>query len=412
MRNAAMQLNEETEEALRVRLGAGLGTAAEVLRALAREGSVTVRAAVAMNKAAPAEADRILAQDRDERVRALLARKLAGLVADIAGPEQDRLNRQAQATLAALADDAAVRVRAAIADAVKQMPEAPRALILRLARDAAVVVSDPVIRLSPILTPEDLLALLADSPSAATAASVAQRPDLDEATADAVTRTADSAAIRALLSNPSAAIREATLDALIASAPSHQEWHSPLVDRPALSARAARSLSEIVAAELLERLASRSDLDPSLAADFRAQLGRMLAVNAPAPRECAVAPAALTAQQALAEAHALRVDGRLTEDAVIEAVKRGEALLVAAMLAVAADVPLSVIDRTAALRSAKGMVSLIWQAGFSMRIAAPLQAMLAHLAPSAILPAGPDGAFPLATEEMRWQLDFLKRMER
>ena len=38
--------------------------------------------------------------------------------------------------------------------------------------------------------------------------------------------------------------------------------------------------------------------------------------------------------------------------------------------------------------------------------------MLTNLAPSATLPAGPDGEFPLAVEEMRWQLDFLTQMGR
>jgi uncharacterized protein (DUF2336 family) len=401
-----MRLKEETEKALYVRLAAGAGTAPEILRTLAGEDAVTVRAAVAMNPAAPADVNRMLARDGDERVRALLARKLAGLVDMPATYEAVAAheNLAAHETLAVLAGDAAVRVRAAIADVVKQMPEAPRTLILRLARDTALVVSDPVIRQSPILTPNDLLSLLASPPAAATAVSVAHRPDLTEAISDAIAATADSGAIRALLTNRSAAIREATLDALIAHAPCHTDWHSPLVNRPTLPTRAARALSEIVAAELLDTLARRADLEPGLAMDLRQRL-------AP-PREAVSAPAGLTAAQALDEAYALRADGRLTEDAISEAVRRGEAQCAAAMLAVAADVALSVVDRAVSLRSAKGLISLVWEAGFSMRVAGPLQAMLTHLAPSAILPPGPGGAFPLATEEMRWQLDFLKRMGR
>ena len=69
--------------------------------------------------------------------------------------------------LAELVEDEAVRVRAAIADVVKDMPQAPRELILRLAHDSAVPVSEPVIRLSPLLTTEDLLALLARRPARA-----------------------------------------------------------------------------------------------------------------------------------------------------------------------------------------------------------------------------------------------------
>ena len=401
-----MQMIDETEESLCVRLAAGAGTAPDILRTLSREGAVTVRAAVAMNMAAPADVNQMLARDSDDRVRALLARKLAGQVPDSMAPGQVSL--QGHDILAALAEDAAVRVRSAIADVVKQMPEAPRALILLLARDAVVVVSDPIIRLSPVLTPDDLLSLLASPPTAATAVSVACRPNLSEVIADAVAATADNAAIRALLSNPSAAIREATLDALIADTPSHTDWHAPLVDRPVLSAHAARALAEIVATQLLETLSNRADLDPTLAMDLRQRLDERLASTKPA----VFLPAGMTAEEAMDQAHALRADGRLTEDLVIEAVQQGETRLAAAMLAAAANVPLSVIDRAASLRSAKGLISLVWEAGFSMRVAESLQAMLGQLAPSAILPAGPGGAFPLASEEMRWHLDFLKRMGR
>jgi hypothetical protein len=69
-----------------------------------------------------------------------------------------------------------------------------------------------------------------------------------------------------------------------------------------------------------------------------------------------------------------------------------------------------VVDRASTLRSAKGMVSLVWKAGFTMRVAVALQTLLARLAPDAVLTAGPGGGFPLAVEEMRWQLEFLARM--
>lgn len=106
-----MRLKEETEKALYVRLAAGAGTAPEILRTLAGEDAVTVRAAVAMNPAAPADVNRMLARDGDERVRALLARKLAGLVDMPATYEAVAAHEDlaAHETLAVLAGDAAVR---------------------------------------------------------------------------------------------------------------------------------------------------------------------------------------------------------------------------------------------------------------------------------------------------------------
>jgi hypothetical protein len=61
------------DEAARVRLGAGTATKADVLIDLANDTSVTVRAALALNTAAPPRVNEVLAGDSDERVRILLA---------------------------------------------------------------------------------------------------------------------------------------------------------------------------------------------------------------------------------------------------------------------------------------------------------------------------------------------------
>jgi uncharacterized protein (DUF2336 family) len=392
--------------AARVRLGANRETAPELLLSLAADEAVTVRAAVAMNAATPLQVDRLLALDQDERVRTLLARKLASLLPSLSDGERNELQTHAMATLSSLVADEAVRVRAAIADVVKEMAEAPRGLILRLAKDSAVSVCDPVIRLSPLLTAEDLITLLEAAPSPATAIAVARRPGLPEPVSDAVAATAHTPAITALLSNQSAAVREATLDALIQRAGETTEWQAPLVRRPLLSAAAARALSDVVATHLLDELCNRADLDPAITNELRGQLLRRLESAAPPPRR------EPDIEQAMELARRMYADSLLDEARLLEVAQRGEARLATAMLAVAADVPVSVVDRAATLRSAKGLISLVWRAGFSMRAAGPLQTLLARLSPDVILRATANGGFPLAVEEMRWQLDFLTRMGR
>ena len=117
-----------------------------------------------------------------------------------------------------------------------------------------------------------------------------------------------------------------------------------------------------------------------------------------------------TAEDALAQARRLAARGELDEETLLAAARRGEARYSAALLAVAAGMPVSVVDRASSLRSAKGLVSLVWRAGFTMRgrgrVADPSGAAGAR----AVLTAGPGGGFPLAVEEMRWQLEFLARM--
>ncbi|MCX7381219.1 MAG: DUF2336 domain-containing protein [Alphaproteobacteria bacterium] len=394
------------DEAVRVRIGSSPQTDPTVLLSLASDPSVTVRAAVALNRAARVQVDRLLAGDSDERVRTLLARKLASLIPSLPESQRDHIGGETLQTLERLVADEAERVRAAITEVVKDMPGAPRELILRLARDSAVSVCDPVIRLSPILTAEDLMALLTSRPSPVTAIAVARRPNLSESVTDALAATNDSEAVTALLDNQSASIREATLDALIARAGQVTAWHAPLVRRPRLTDRAARALSDIVATQLLDTLACRADLNPAVSGELRRRLAERLQSTTGAHRP------EPNMEQAMSEAKILYAEGRLNEEALLAAVQRGEARLASAIVAVATDLPSSVVDRAATLRSAKGLVSLVWRAGFTMRSAGPLQTLLARLPPETVLRGSASGGFPLAVEEMRWQIDFLSRMGR
>jgi len=301
--------------------------------------------------------------------------------------------------LAALVEDEAVRVRAAIADAVKAMPAAPRELILRLAADPALRVCDPVIRLSPLLTDADLLTLLAFSPHPEAPRSVAARPGLSAHVANAIAARADSATIRALLQNRSAIIQEVTLDALVARAAGQPEWHEPLVRRPTLSRAAARALSAIVAIALLQVLADRAGLDPALAMELRQRLLTRLGAQA-APGEDVDDPL-----PALRKLHSA---GALTEATLLEAARAGNLRRTTAALALASGLPLAAVERAAYLRSAKALVSLAWRAGFSMSAASVVQAVLGQLGPGDVLTALHGSAFPLTEAEMTWQIELLE----
>ena len=308
------------DEAARVRLGAGAATKADVLIDLSNDTSVTVRAALALNTAAPPRVNEVLAADSDERVRILLARKLTALVPGLSAAEHARLHQETWDTLKALVADEAVRVRAIIAEAVKELPDAPRGLIRQLAHDTEKSVFEPVIRLSPLLTTEDLLTLVAMAPAAGTVLAVAHRAELEPVVSDAIAASADGTAIRALLANPSAQIREATLDVLVARSVNHPDWHEPLVRRPSLPPRAAHMLSELLATHLLAELATRADLPPSLAEELRRRIAVRLA---PVP-EPPTAPLDTTAEDALAQARATAARGELVEETLLAAARRGE----------------------------------------------------------------------------------------
>jgi uncharacterized protein (DUF2336 family) len=377
-----------SDEKTRVRLGAQPTTTPEVLSSLSGDASVTVRAALALNPATPGNANEALSRDADERVRELLARKLAALAPTLSAPALSSLHRQTLDTLTILAGDEKVRVRAMIADVVKDLPEAPRTLIMRLARDDAATVYAPVIHLSPLLTSDDLVSLVAGATSSGTKLAVARRPAIDAAVSEALVSGGTDDVVLALLMNGSAQIREATLDALVARSVDHPAWHDPLVRRPALSDQSVKTLSRIVADHLLAVLAARSDLDPSLVADLRAQVSARLRGRDD--------PVRVTEPETTP-----------TEADLLAAAQDGDTGKAAAMLAAAAGVPIPAVHRAVTLRSAKGLVSLTWKAGFSMKTGYALQILLARLSPGAALKPGPGNSFPLSVQEMRWQLDFL-----
>jgi uncharacterized protein (DUF2336 family) len=396
----------EGDEASRVRQGASANTSPDILRTLAKDPSVKVRASLALNPALPDHVSAVLANDTDARVRSIISRKLVSLTPGLSDTARERMQQDAVANLTALVAEAALRVRTTIAEAVRDMPDGPRDIILHLARDPSVMVSEPVILFSPMLTTEDLVALIASGPPSSTLSAVARRPKIGSAVSDAIVETSDIAAITALLGNPTALIREATLDALAAQSEEQTEWQEPLVRRPHLPRRAARILSEIVTSHLLEVLAARPDLDPKLSLELRSSLGRTVQVPGAVSADSGM-PADMTPQAAMPHAIALRDSGRLDEPAILNALRRHATGAATAMLAVKADVPLHVIERACALKSAKAVVSLAWKAGLSMPAAVVLQSMLTGLSPELVLRPDDAGGFPLPIEELRWQLAFL-----
>ncbi|WP_135467817.1 DUF2336 domain-containing protein [Crenalkalicoccus roseus] len=380
----AKRIARSGTQAERAALAGEAETAPELLYYLARDPDRAVRAAVAANTATPPQADRLLAGDEDTAVREALGRKLAPLAPVLSQTHRDRLQRMAWETLCRLVSDAAVTVRAAIAEALKAMPDAPRETILKLARDASMEVAEPVIRFSPLLTEADLTALVMGPPVPETVVAVARRPDLSEAVSDAIAEAGDPVAITALLGNSSAAIREATLDALIAGAGQQVAWQEKLVARPGLPKGAAQALVMIVADHLLGALAARPDLDPAVTASIRQRVAARLAEQAnPPPPTAARSPA----------------------ESFAEAARLGDRATMVRLLSEGAAVPVAAVQRAVRLRSGKTLVSLCWKAGLTPRCALLAQTVLAGMQPS--LSLAPHGGWPYPPEEMKWQLELL-----
>jgi len=382
------------------------GARPEVLYYLTGDGDHEVRASVAANESTPVQADLILARDRDERVRIDLAQKIARLTPALSEEQHDRLRDMTIEALEILVRDQVTRVREVIAIALKDVVTAPTHVIRTLARDSEIVVAGPVLQFSPLLADEDLLEIIHGAPIAGSLTAIARRVAVTGPVADAIGDSPDAAAITALLENPSAQIREETLDRLVDRAPEVSAWHRPLVSRPWLPATAARKLARFVAQNLLQLLTERRDLDPETAREVKTMVLQRIdaepnAGEDPLPGK---APGRSVVSEALARARVLKAAGTLDEASVVAAMG-SDRTFVRAALAALGDLPMEVVDRVLAAHSPKGVTALAWHCRLSMQAAVKVQIQLGQIAPSAALrPTG--GGYPLSEEAMRWQLEF------
>jgi len=396
---------ETSDEVARVRLAARPTTSPSLLSRLAQDPAVTVRAAVAMNTAFAPEAAQHLLNDNDDRVRVLLADKVARLLPGLSRDEHCAAHDHIHRLLLELAHDAALRVRRALSDIVHAMPEAPRDIILLLANDPAIEVSEPILRLSPLLTDTDLLQLLMAPPHSQAAPAVAARPDLSQELCHFIATHSSSIAVSALLRNPTAMLQEATLDALIGRAGDHPEWHDPLVRRPGLPERAVRALTTIVSKQLLNVLLTRTDLPTSLIEE----LGRLVEIKL---ARSDGSHSQVSEKQLMAHLHHLHSLGQVTEEHLLQAADAGNSNEVRGILVVCSNLAAKMLDRAVSLRSPKALLSITWRAGFSASAGEAVQIVLGHLSGNEILRRTSEGSFVLSDDEMAWQIELLNEPER
>jgi uncharacterized protein (DUF2336 family) len=384
----------------RLTLAAETGVDAEVLDFLSRDDDPDVRLLVAANPEAPAQANLRLAQDTAETVRAELAVKIARLAPQIGAAEHTRLARATVEVMEMLAIDAAVSVRAILAEELKSSVYAPPHVIRQLARDLDDAVAGPILEYSPLLSDADLLEIVAGARAQGALSAVARRNMLSSPVAEAVVETYDVPAISALLMNGGARLRQETLDMIAERAAEHVPWHRPLAMRPGLSVRAMRRLAEFVTANLLEAMERRSNLDPATKAHLRARLKERLAADAQALDHVKdQAKSAARIKQAQAK-------GALDQDFVMDLVEEGARTSLIQALAERAKIHPAIAEKILASRSGQAITALVWKAGFNARLALKVQTLVAHVPGSqTVLPRQGD-AFAMSPEDMTWQLEF------
>ncbi|HKX64960.1 MAG TPA: DUF2336 domain-containing protein [Rhizomicrobium sp.] len=377
-------------------LAARTDAGADVLHYLAVNGAPATRAAVAANMAAPAATNRLLADDEEEDVRAELAHKIARLMPGLSERESSHIVALTIETLECLARDATVRVRAILAEEIKYLDCIPRDIVLRLAQDLDTVVSAPILEYSPLLSDADLIEIIACGQVQEVLVAIASRRPVTEQVGARLVQSLNVPAVAALLVNPDAKIRKATMDQIIDRIEEVSAWQLPLALRADLSARAIRRVGSLVGASILERLAARNDLSDTTRIFLNRELRARLA-------EATVEQGGISAADMVAEA---QKDGRLDGEYLEKAAQAGQREVVVLALAQLADVHEQTVKKVLTAGGAKPLVALVWHAHLSMRVAFKIQTFIMKLPTRDVLPARGGVGFPLSKEEMRWHLNY------
>ena len=105
-------------------------------------------------------------------------------------------------------------------------------------------------------------------------------------------------------------------------------------------------------------------------------------------------------------AAAMHAKGKLDEGEVSVALAKGDRGFVIAALALASGLSRPAVQKVVSLASAKGIVAVVWRAGFGMGLAEQLQLRLARIAPDAVMHPAEAGGFPMSDDELDWQIEF------
>ena len=389
----AMEIARTGDTDARRALAARTDVPPELLFFLAEDDEAVVRRAVAANINTPRQADEFLARDDDEGVRGAVAEKMGVISPDIVDDRRKQTKVLTIGVLETLALDTAAKVRARLADSIKDIDSAPAEVVSGvievLARDTAIEVAGPILEHSSLLS-DDVLVEIVKAPGAAGSVSaISRRRGVSTTVTDAIATSGDDGAIAVLLANESAQIREETLDRLIEDAPDKASWHAPLVARPKLAARQVGKLSQFVAHALVQELSRRTDLDAETSAQLEEAMAQRL--------EDGAKPAAAS--------------NTLSEAELAQAMTSGRRAAVIASLSVRTGYRESVVHGILNSGSAKAVTALSWKAGLSMDFAEQLQMRLAYIEDRGVLRGINGSQYPMSEDDMTWQLGMFDSAE-
>ncbi|MBI1339756.1 DUF2336 domain-containing protein [bacterium] len=231
--------------------------------------------------------------------------------------------------LALLANDAADLVRRTLAVTLRNSPNLPREVALKLAKDIDAIAT-PVLKNSPVFTDEDLIEIIAAS-DAAKQVAIAERSALSEAVVEAIVDHGEERAVEVAALNEGAAFSDLAFNRTIDRFGESAAVQAAVISRATLPMHVTERLVNLVTGELFDKLVNRHELPPQLAIEL-----------ANATRERATID--LVEQAGLASdmgrfVQQLHLNGRLTPSLVMRGLCLGQMAFVEWAVAELAGIP-------------------------------------------------------------------------
>lgn len=216
---------------------------------------------MATTRAALTEADiRTLVRGQTEDERAAAAHKICRRI-DEGLPVEDRA--AAEDILRMMAQDAAELVRRALAITLKNSPNLPRDVALKLADDVESVAL-PVLNFSPVFTDEDLAAIVRATSSLKQVA-IARRDALSEVVTSSLVETGCEEAVKIAVANDNCTFSETSLRAAIDRFAKAEAITTAIAYRKVLPLSVSERLVHLVSDQVRQHLVDHHQLTPETA---------------------------------------------------------------------------------------------------------------------------------------------------
>ena len=198
----------------------------------------------------------LLMADSSADTRAITATKVARQFTD--GTLSQAELEIASEILRRLVQDAAVRVRKALSEHLKECPTVPYDVALSLARDVEAVAL-PMLEFSEVLTDQDLIDIVRSS-GQAQQETIARRRTVSTEVSDALAETKNEEVVANLVGNVDAEISEGALNKILDAFPKSDTVHGLMVARSRLPVALTERLVGMVSYRLRQHLVAQQDV--------------------------------------------------------------------------------------------------------------------------------------------------------